>query len=93
MYEISAHFISYLRIETLLESTQTANAAISTAPTGKKQSRTKYPRLHNFIVFFSLISGIQDVYVRKLFYFVQRGFVNAGVTRELNIVLCCLLLY
>ena len=25
--------------------------------------------------------------IRKLFYFVQRGFVNAGATRELNMVL------
>ena len=36
MYEISAHFINYLRIATLPQSTQPASAAISTAPTGKK---------------------------------------------------------
>ena len=35
MYEISAHFINYLRIATLPETTQTTNAAISTALTGK----------------------------------------------------------
>ena len=36
MYEILAHFINYLRIATSPQSTQTVNAAISTAPTGKK---------------------------------------------------------
>ena len=35
-YEISAHFIYYLRVATSPQSTQTATAAISTASTGKK---------------------------------------------------------
>ena len=42
MCEISAHIINYLRIATSPQSTQTANAAMSTAPTGKKQNRVLY---------------------------------------------------
>ena len=36
MCEISAHIINYLRTATSPQSTQTANAAMSTALTGKK---------------------------------------------------------
>ena len=43
MYGISAHFINYLPTPTSPQSTQTANAAMSTAPTGnKKQNRVFY---------------------------------------------------
>ena len=37
MYEISAHFINYLPTAISLQSIQTANAAMSTAPTGNKK--------------------------------------------------------
>ena len=36
MYEISAHFFNYLPIASSPQSTQTATAAMSAAPTGKK---------------------------------------------------------
>ena len=36
MYEISTHFFDYLPIATSPQTTQTANAAISTGSTGKK---------------------------------------------------------
>ena len=47
MYEISAHFIIYLRIATLPQPTQTATAAMPTAPTGKK---TKSSLINNTTV-------------------------------------------
>ena len=40
MYEFSAHFINYPGIATSSQSTQTANAAMSTAPKGKKKSKS-----------------------------------------------------
>ena len=43
MYKISTHFINYLRVATLPQSTKTATAAMTAAPTGKnKQNREFY---------------------------------------------------
>ena len=68
MYEISAHFINYLRISTLPESTQTANAAVSTAPTGKKTKSNKYPRLRHFLVFFLNIGNTRFLFLEIVLF-------------------------
>ena len=53
MHEISAHFINYLRIATSPESTQTANAAISAASTGKKTKSNEISPTPSFSRLFS----------------------------------------
>ena len=41
MYEISAHFMTHLRIATLSQSTHTATAAMSAAPEGSKKTKSR----------------------------------------------------
>ena len=41
MHQISAHFMTYLRIATSSQSTQTATAAMSAAPEGRKKTKSR----------------------------------------------------